>query len=140
VPKVNVKASWFKRLVLVIKIGTDICSIARIVSAHKRFGLRFLQRILTPAEIEYVQSNPYNLSGRLAARFAAKEAVSKVLGTGWIGIDWKEIEILSSDSGAPKLELYGRAVKISQDLGLKHWEVSLSHEREYALAFVLAHS
>jgi len=123
----------------VIKVGTDICSVKRIAEAYKRFGRRLLERVLTPTEIEYVASHPGHLPGRLAVRFAAKEAASKALGTGWRGIGWKEIEIVKARSGAPSLRLHGRAASLAERQGLTHWEVSLSHERDYATAFVLAH-
>ncbi len=123
-----------------IKIGTDICSVSRVTQAYNRFGQRFLRRILTESEIDYVLSNDANLGNRLAARFAAKEAASKALGRGWQGLGWKDIEVIKEASGAPGLKLHGRAVKLAAELGLSHFEVSLSHEREYATAFVLAYS
>jgi len=122
-----------------IKIGTDICSVTRITQAYNRFGQRFLRRILTPAEMDYVLSHNSHLGARLAARFAAKEAASKALGRGWQGLGWKEIEVVKEASGAPALKLHGRAIKLAADLGLSRFEVSLSHEREYATAFVLAY-
>lgn len=123
-----------------IKIGTDICSIKRIIRAYERFGDRFLERILTEREIAYVSSQKAHMMTRLAGRFAAKEATSKVLGTGWHGIGWKEVEIVRLASGAPTLTLHGRAKDKASELGLSVWEVSVSHEREYAVAFVLAHN
>ena len=122
----------------VIKIGTDICSIQRVSNTYSRFGSRFLSRILTPLEIEYVLSRPLHLHGRLAGRFAAKEAASKALGTGWRGVGWKEFEILNQRSGAPTLRLHGRAAALAARKGLTDWEVTISHEREFATAFVLA--
>lgn len=124
-----------------IRIGTDICSIERISSAYDRFGARLLHRILTLAESEYVLSQPPSqLASRLAGRFAAKEAASKALGTGWRGVAWKEIEVIRDLTGAPSLRLHGRAGLLAASLGLTSWEVSVSHERDYAIAFVLAHS
>ena len=123
-----------------IKIGTDICSVTRIAQAYEKFGQRFLERILTPSEMSYVISHPHHLAGRLAGRFAVKEAASKVLGTGWQGVGWKEIEVVKHRSGAPSLKLHGRAQTLAAELGLAHWEVTISHEREFATAFVLAHS
>ena len=122
-----------------IKIGTDICSIARIAKAYARFGQRLLKRILTPEEMEYVLSHKRHLAARLAARFAAKEAASKALGRGFHGLQWKEIEIVKEPSGAPALRLHGRAAKIARQSGLTCFEVSLSHERDYASALVLAY-
>lgn len=124
---------------MTIKIGTDICSVTRVSQAYNRFGQRFLERILTPAEMSYVVSHKAHLAGRLAARFAAKEAASKVLGSGWRGLHWKEIEVVRQASGQPTLKLHGRAIARASDLGLSNFEVSLSHEKEYASAFVLAY-
>jgi holo-[acyl-carrier protein] synthase len=124
----------------VIKIGTDICSIARITAAYERFGERFLDRILTEEEKTYVLSRPDRSMARLAARFAAKEAASKALGTGWRGVGWKDIEIVRLLSGEPTLKLHGRAVEAAKRRGLETWEVSMSHEKEYATASVLAYS
>lgn len=123
-----------------IKIGTDICSITRITGAYARFGERFLDRILTPQEKCYVLSQPRQAMARLAGRFAAKEAASKALGTGWHGVGWKEIEVLRLLSGEPTLQLHGRAIAIAQARGLEIFEVSISHDREYATASVLAYS
>ncbi len=122
-----------------IKIGNDLCSIVRIAGAYERFGQRFLEKILTPAELSYVESHPALLAKRLAGRFAVKEAASKVLGTGWKGVGWKEIEVVKLSSGAPILRLHGRADQLAKQLGLSIWEVTLSHDGDYASAFVLAH-
>lgn len=123
-----------------IKIGTDITSLKRIGAAYERFGERFLDRILTDRERQYVLSQPPHTISRLAGRFAAKEAASKTLGTGWHGVSWKEIEILRLPSGEPSLTLHGRAARIAKSKGLERWEVSVSHEREYAISTVLAYS
>ena len=121
-----------------VKIGTDICQIDRVKSAYKRHGKRFLMRVLTDKEIKYVISNKKNLINRLAGRFAAKEAATKVLGTGLKGVYFKEIEILRESSGAPKLILHKRANKIAKKKGLHNFEVSISHERDFAIAIVVA--
>ncbi len=123
----------------VIKIGVDICSIVRIASAYDRFGRRFLRRILTQAEIAYVESQPRHLVARLAGRFAVKEAAVKALGTGWRGVGWHEFEIVRRLSGQPQLRLSGRAAKLAGDHALNHWEVSLSHDGDYASATVIAY-
>ena len=121
------------------KVGTDICSVSRIEKAHSRFGSKFMERILTDDEITYVMMRPKRMAETIAARFAAKEAMSKVLGTGWRGIDWKEVEVTKKRSGEPGLALHGRAAKRADLLGLKSFEVSLSHERDYAIAFIIAY-
>lgn len=123
-----------------IKLGTDICSLKRISAAYARFGQRFLRRILTADETRYVLSQPSQTVARLAGRFAAKEAASKALGTGWHGVGWKEIEVVKHRSGAPGLKLHGRALSLAERQGLRHWEVSMSHEREFATASVIAYS
>jgi holo-[acyl-carrier protein] synthase len=123
----------------VIKVGTDICSLGRISSAYDRHGERFLRRILTAEEIAYVKSDRVHLVGRLAGRFAAKEAAAKALGTGWRGIDWKEVAILHRSTGEPCIVLSGRAAEIARAKQLTCWEVSVSHEREFAVATVLAY-
>ncbi len=114
-------------------IGVDIVEIVRIEKAVARWGERFLHRIYTDAELKLYGKK----SASLAARFASKEAVMKLLGTGWIGIGWKEIETLSHPSGKPLLNLYGRAQTEAKRLGLKEIAISLSHSREYAIAFVV---
>lgn len=123
------------------KIGSDICSIRRIEEVYDKFGERFLDRILTPQEKSYVLSRKQkdDKLARLAGRFAAKEATSKVLGTGFIGVSWKEIEVLRLPSGAPQLRLSGRAQERAQDLKLNHFELTMSHEKDYAIAFVLGY-
>lgn len=122
-----------------LRVGVDICSVPRIIEAHKRFGDRFLRRVLTPSEIEYCKSAERHMYVRIAGRFAAKEAVVKVLGTGWVGVGWQEVEIKRRPSGEPRLTLYGRAVARADMLGLRHFEVSMSHEKEFAVAFVVAY-
>lgn len=123
-----------------IKIGTDICSVDRVTLVYERFGERFLDRILTDSEKRYVLKHPKHTAGRLAARFAVKRAASKALGTGWSGISFKEIEVVKQKSGEPALTLHGRAKTIAEKNGLTNWQVSLSHEKEFATAVVLAHT
>lgn len=123
-----------------IKIGTDICSIERISTVYGRFGERFLRRILRQSEIDYVKRDASHVVPRLAGRFAAKEAAVKALGTGWHGVDWKEVEIIHLPSGEPAIRLHGRAAAVAKRKNLQHWEVSVSHEREFATASVLAYS
>ena len=123
-----------------IKIGTDICSIQRVEAAYKQFGNKFLTRILTEDEIAYVLSAPKHTITRLAVRIAAKEATAKALGTGFKGMSWRDVEVGHHSSGAPTVMLHGRAAQRATQLGFKHWEISLSHEREYAIATVLAYT
>jgi holo-[acyl-carrier protein] synthase len=111
-------------------IGTDIIEIARIKQAIDRWGERFLRRIYTEPEL--------NLFGKraeaLAARFASKEAVMKLLGTGAKGVGWRDIETLAYPSGKPSIKLYGRAQNEANKLGIKEIDISLAHSREYAIA------
>jgi holo-[acyl-carrier protein] synthase len=116
-------------------IGVDIIKIDRIKRAISRSQESFLKRIYTPAELVYA----HNVSS-LAARFAAKEAVMKALGTGTRGVGWKEIEILTNADGAPLVRLYGQALQRSTELGLAGFQVSLSHSRKYAIAFVMGYA
>jgi len=113
-------------------IGVDIIEIARIEKAITRWGERFLQRIYTDAELKLCRQKP----SPLAARFASKEAVMKLLGTGIKGVCWKDIETLSHPSGKPLVNLYGGAQTEARRLGLKEIAISLSHSREYAIAMV----
>ncbi len=122
-----------------LKIGTDVCSVTRIENTCKRFGERFTERILTDNEARYVFGRKHGAAQRFAARFAAKEAMSKVLGTGWNGIGWKDVEVTKKPSGEPGIRLHGRAELLARQLGLTHIEVTLSHEREYAVAFIIAY-
>ena len=114
-------------------VGIDIIEIERIDEALQRFGQRFLHRIYTEPELMICQEKPHSL----ATRFAAKEAVMKALGTGIKGVSWKEIEILAKPSGEPLVRLNGKAKMKAGSLGLSNLAISLSHSREYAVAFVV---
>ena len=119
------------------KVGSDICSIKRVEEVYNRYGERFLDRILTASEKAYALSRPKDFLARVAGRFAAKEATSKVLGTGFSGIGWKDIEVVRMVSGEPSIKLHGRALAVAEKRGLSGFEVTMSHEKEYAIAFVL---
>jgi len=119
-----------------LSVGVDIIEIDRIARALDRFGDRFLRRVYTPAEVVYCR----NKIPELAARFAAKEAISKALGTGLVGISWAEMEILGDRLGKPTVTLYGRASERARALGLHQWAVSLSHSDHQAIAMVIAAS
>ena len=113
-------------------IGVDIIEIDRIQKAVARWGERFLHRVYTDAELGL-----YKKTESLAVRFAGKEAAVKALGTGMRGIGWKDIEILHEPSGKPLVNLYRGAQKQASDLGLTGLAISLSHSRDYAIAFVV---
>ncbi len=117
-----------------LSVGVDIIEIARIARALERFGDRFLRRVYTPREIAYCRGR----IPELAARFAAKEAISKALGTGLNGISWVEMEILADARGKPYILLHGKAEARARHLGLNHWAISLSHHDRDAIAFVVA--
>ena len=112
--------------------GVDIIEIARIKKVIARWGEVFLHRVYTDTELRRYHKKPSSL----AARFACKEAVMKLLGTGKNGVNWLEIETLSHPSGKPFVNLYGGAQNKANELGLREIAVSLSHSKEYAIAFV----
>lgn len=114
--------------------GIDLIEIERIEAAIARYGERFLTRVFTANELTYCRGQAH----QLAARFAAKEAVSKALGTGLNGITWREIEIISDPSGKPDVRLYGYAAAHAAQSNLRNFAVSLSHTREHAIALVVA--
>lgn len=117
-----------------IAVGIDIIEIARIARTYRDFGERFLRRVFTERERDRYRDRV----NELAARFAAKEATSKALGTGIIGIHWKEMEILPNRRGKPVLILHGQAAERARQLGLTDFSVSLTHSRSDAMAFVVA--
>jgi holo-[acyl-carrier protein] synthase len=112
------------------ELGIDIIKVARIAAALQRFGARFPRRVLTDAEDRYVRNRPENFAGR----WAAKEAVSKVLGLGVRGVGWRDIEIVRLATGQPSVRLHGRARARAEQLGMGRIAVSISHEGEYAVA------
>ena len=112
------------------ELGIDIIQVARIKATLARFGRRFARRVLTEAEDRYVRDRPQNFAGR----WAAKEAVSKVLGLGVRGIGWTEIEIERLPTGQPSVRLHRRAAQRAEQLGMSRIAVSISHEAEYAVA------
>ena len=122
-----------------LSVGVDLVELERIAKAVVRFGDRFLVRIYTPEELRrYSRRMP-----ELAARFAAKEAVSKALGVGLNhisaqGIGWQEVEVLPDQLGKPMVYLYGRAQALADEQSLHTWAISLSHGRDHAIAFVVA--
>ncbi len=118
---------------MLLSSGLDLIEITRIQQALERHGDRFLTRIYTEAEIKQARGN----APELAARFAAKEAASKALGTGIGPISWQEVEIINNFSGKPQVHLHGRAALIAEELGYTTWSVSLTHSRDMAAAVVV---
>lgn len=122
-----------------VKIGTDICSTNRIEKAFRKFGNKFLDRILTPEERKYVLKSHKLLIFRLAGRYAAKEAISKLLGTG-IGqeLSFQDIEIISGENKEPKVTLTGKAQIKAQELKMGKISLSISHEDSMVVASSVA--
>jgi holo-[acyl-carrier protein] synthase len=115
--------------------GIDIVETDRIRKMHAEHGQRFLDRCFTPAEQRYCARNTKRYFEHLSGRFAAKEAILKVLGTGWRGgIAWTDMEILPEPSGQPKLVLSGECLRIATELGIARWHVSISHIETHATA------
>jgi holo-[acyl-carrier protein] synthase len=112
------------------ELGIDIIKVDRIRETIARFGARFSSRVLTPAEQRYVRDRPETFAGR----WAAKEAVSKVLGLGVRGIGWRDIEVERLPTGQPAIRLHGRAAARAEQLGMGRIAVSISHESDYAVA------
>ncbi len=118
-----------------LRCGVDMLENQRVADGIARFGERFLNRFFTPGERADCQDQPH----RLAARIAAKEAVSKALGTGIGDVQWVEIEIrVDNPRKRPTLILYGAAQTLADELGITQWDVSLTHTDDLATAFVVA--
>ncbi|HJS29204.1 MAG TPA: holo-ACP synthase [Anaerolineales bacterium] len=117
-----------------LSTGVDIVKIDRVREVVEKHGERFTKRVFTPKEMEEVGGKIVSL----AARFAAKEAVTKALHTGIGPVSWQEIEILRGPSGEPLLHLHGEASRLAETLGLKTWSLTLSHTDSDAIAFVVA--
>jgi holo-[acyl-carrier protein] synthase len=123
-----------------VRVGIDTVSVPAIAESMARFGDRFLARLFTPQEIadaRAVQGEPAQHE-RIAARFAAKEAVIKALDLPEAGIGWRDIELIRGPGGRPGLALHGRTATLAQAVGVREWAVSISHERDHACAVVVA--
>ena len=125
---------------MILGIGTDIIEVARIQASHEKFGDRFLKRILLPNEIAYCLSHK-SPAPFLAARFAAKEAISKAFGTG-IGaqLSWQDMEVGRRESGEPYVILHGNGEKLLRERGARIVLISLSHTQQHATAVALLES
>ncbi len=120
--------------------GVDLAEVPRIRASIERFGAKFVERVYTPAEIAYVErkANKYE---RYAARFAAKEAGMKAIGTGWRhGVRWQDFEVANLPSGKPTLRFHGVAEQVARKLGVRAVSLSLTHTKEYGVAFVVLES
>src|SRR5690242_16214770 len=122
---------------MILGTGVDLAEVPRIRSAIERFGERFVRRIYTPLEIAYVDRKA-NRVERYAARFAAKEAGMKAIGTGWNhGVRWRDLEVSRKPGGRPTLLLHGKAAEFASKLGATNIALSLTHTAEQAMAFVI---
>lgn len=120
-----------------LSTGIDLIEVQRIETTIARYGERFLARVFTDNELAHCRGKPH----QLAARFAAKEAVSKALGIGIQhpdGVTWREIQVVADARGKPSVQLSGRAARRADALGLRTFALSLSHTREHAIAMVVA--
>jgi holo-[acyl-carrier protein] synthase len=125
---------------MIVGMGVDIAETARIAQALRRHGERFSKRVYTAGEIAYCERFK-NQAERYAARFAAKEAAFKALGTGWgDGVRWLDVEVTHQPSGKPELLLAGRAQELARKLGVTRTAVSLSHSGRYVVAQVIFES
>jgi holo-[acyl-carrier protein] synthase len=115
-------------------VGVDLVEIHRVAVLAERYGERFTGRVFTPAERTESAHRPESL----AARWAAKEAVVKALGTGFGPVGYRDVELLRECAGQPELRLHGKARALAEARGLNSWAVSISHDGAYAIAFVIA--
>jgi len=123
---------------MILGHGVDLADVQRIRRSVERFHDRFLERVFTEGERGYAGDGPRR-DEHLAARFAAKEAVFKALGTGWAqGVGWTDIEVVREASGRPVLVLHGRARELAEALGVRRWHLSLTHTGTMAMASVFA--
>lgn len=122
---------------MIVGTGVDLAEVPRIRASVERFGQRFLERVFTPAEIAYVERKA-NRFERYAARFAAKEAGMKAIGTGWRrGVRWQDFEVANLPSGKPTLRMYGVAAEVARGLNVRAISLSLTHTAEMAMAHVI---
>lgn len=122
---------------MILGIGTDLTEVARIRQSIARYGERFVNRIYTEVERRYAVSKA-NAAERFAARFAAKEAGMKAIGTGWRrGVTWHDFEVVNEPSGRPTLKLHGVAREIAEKMGVQRISISLTHTAEIAFAIVI---
>jgi holo-[acyl-carrier protein] synthase len=125
---------------VIVGTGVDIAEVHRIREAIERHGKRFVERIYTPAEIAYVERKA-NRYERFAARFAAKEAGMKAIGTGWRhGVRWQDFEVANLPTGKPTLRFHGEAARFADALGVRNVALSLTHTAELGMAHVILES
>jgi holo-[acyl-carrier protein] synthase len=126
---------------MVVGLGTDLIEIVRIQASIDRYGEQFLRRVFTEGEIVYCMRKKRNAAESFAARFAAKEAGAKALGTGISqGVSWREIEVRRAQGQRPELEFSGRAAERAKAMGVRGISLSLTHSRDVAMAMVVLES
>jgi holo-[acyl-carrier protein] synthase len=131
----------YAAIMAIVGHGIDIVETARIGRMIEEHGQRFLDRCFSTREQDYCHSNRTRSVEHFAGRFAAKEAVLKVLGTGWRGgVAWTDIEIVNEPSGQPRVRLQGECESIARDLGIVRWHVSVSHIGTHATASAIGES
>ena len=122
----------------IVAHGIDLVDFPRIEEMVKRHGGRFVNRVFTEAEQAYADANKNGIE-KLAGRFAAKEAILKLVGTGWRGkIAWTDIEVINNEVGQPEVTLTGEVKKIADKLGIKHISISITHTANFAIASAVA--
>ena len=125
---------------MIVGTGIDIAEVPRIADSIQRFGERFLHRVFTEGEIRYCDSKA-NRAERYAARFAAKEAAMKALGTGWNhGVRWRDVEVFREPGRRPTIKFHGKAAEFAARMHAKNISLSLSHTTEQAIASVILES
>ncbi|PYX08195.1 MAG: holo-[acyl-carrier-protein] synthase [Acidobacteria bacterium] len=125
---------------MIVGTGIDIAEVPRIAQAIARFGDKFLRRVFTDGEIRYCDAKANRIE-RYAARFAAKEAAMKALGTGWnFGVRWRDVEVCRQPGGRPTIIFHGTAAEFATKLGAAHIALSISHTAEQAIAQVILES
>ena len=126
---------------MIVGTGSDLIEIGRVRQSMERFGERFLNRVFTPAEVAYCRRKVHNAEESFAARFAAKEAGAKALGTGIAkGVAWTEIEVRRQPGQRPTIHFTGRAAERARAMGVQRAHVTLSHSRDIAMAVVVLES
>lgn len=125
---------------MIVGTGIDIAEVPRIAESINRFGERFIRRVYTEGEIRYCDTKA-NRFERYAARFAAKEAAMKALGTGWNnGVRWRDVEVVREPGRRPTIKFHGRAVEVANGLNAKNVSLSITHTAEQAMASVILES
>ncbi|HYA24183.1 MAG TPA: holo-[acyl-carrier-protein] synthase [Terriglobales bacterium] len=122
---------------MIVGSGIDIAEVPRIAQSIQRFGERFIRRVFTEGEIRYCDPKA-NRVERYAARFAAKEAAMKAIGTGWNqGVTWRDVEVCRMPGGRPTIKFHGKAAEFADKLGARHVALSISHTEQFAIAQVI---